>query len=891
MSAPSRRARAVLLTLSLLGSGVLHAQTPATQDGFALLQLHSCASCHALPDGIEATPVAAPDLTNVGSRLSPGWMRAWLADPHTLRPGTRMPGIAPGPDGRIDQQLVEDLVHHLQSRSGPFETREHTLLSSEITRGAKLYEEIGCRACHTPNALVNQAWSKGYDLDGLAEMLHEPHRVHPSGRMPALLNDRAEARAIAAWMLSEQVTTTLEQARKPGLKVTVKAGEFPANDAALSGGRIVSEGVAPRPTIDVTDLKDLFGLIFEGEITIEEEGEYVFFLSSDDGSWLDIDGRRVIDHGGVHPPSTKEGVVQLSQGRHAFRLAMFERTGGESLKLEWEGPEHDRELVPAEVFSFSEVTLRGPATDGFAVDAESAARGAKHYEELGCASCHEPQRDAKLIAGPLTASFAGGCPEPGQDHTGPTARLEPKQIEAIRQALATPPPSDAKLAAARRIETRIETLNCRACHERDGVGGPDPARDLFFRGTADLGDSGRIPPSLTGIGGKLKTSWIDQVLVHDRRVRPYMVTRMPRYGDIMKGLAQEFRVVDGKPGDDVEPEWSTEIAEAGRTLIGRQGFSCINCHFFDGVGQAAYHAVDLALAHERLLPSWQRKILENPGASIPGTRMVQFYDGENVPFPNILGGDKDRQIDAMRAYLNRFTRGSPLPHGTDFDRSRYDLKPVDGPIVAGVFMRGLSARVVAVGDPTGLHLAFDRKNSRLARLWRGSFLNVEGTWHNRAGKLEVPDSMDVKSLPAGSSVGWLENPDAPWEDTPLQSLGEERLDDGRPVFLWGFEGHEVTETIKPFVKDGRRGFSRRLLIRQTDRQSEYDVPRARVLVGKSLTERDGRWVSDDGLEVEIVGGTVESLWADRARSTGELIVTAPTGDDMFVHDIEVIYSW
>ena len=63
-------------------------------------------------------------------------------------------------------------------------------------------------------------------------------------------------------------------------------------------------------------LKDYFGVNWTGQLKIEESGEYTFYLTSDDGSWLYIDGQLVIDNGGLHAPREKSATVHLTKGYH-----------------------------------------------------------------------------------------------------------------------------------------------------------------------------------------------------------------------------------------------------------------------------------------------------------------------------------------------------------------------------------------------------------------------------------------------------------------------------------------------------------------------------------------------------------------------------------------------
>lgn len=103
-----------------------------------------------------------------------------------------------------------------------------------------------------------------------------------------------------------------------------------------------------------------------GWIQVEEAGEYVFRLTSDDGSRLSIDGAVVVDHDGQHGATAKVGEARtLSAGRHALFLEHFDSGGARSLKLEWKpAGTGNFELVAGDVLTtekdLTRVTSPGP---------------------------------------------------------------------------------------------------------------------------------------------------------------------------------------------------------------------------------------------------------------------------------------------------------------------------------------------------------------------------------------------------------------------------------------------------------------------------------------------------------------------------------------------------
>ena len=101
------------------------------------------------------------------------------------------------------------------------------------------------------------------------------------------------------------------------------------------------EGPLPESLVDIKleGYTQAFGARYDGFVEAPKDGNYRFFLASDDGAKLYIDGREVINNDGIHPSSeVKTGRVRLTAGRHAFRIDYFEYNGEEQLYAGWQGP-------------------------------------------------------------------------------------------------------------------------------------------------------------------------------------------------------------------------------------------------------------------------------------------------------------------------------------------------------------------------------------------------------------------------------------------------------------------------------------------------------------------------------------------------------------------------
>lgn len=74
----------------------------------------------------------------------------------------------------------------------------------------------------------------------------------------------------------------------------------------------------------IPDRTEWFAIKYTGNFFVSEEGMYNFRTVSDDGVILKIDGKVVIDDGGVHAPQSASGQVYLDIGMHQIRVDYFQ---------------------------------------------------------------------------------------------------------------------------------------------------------------------------------------------------------------------------------------------------------------------------------------------------------------------------------------------------------------------------------------------------------------------------------------------------------------------------------------------------------------------------------------------------------------------------------------
>ncbi|MGO3175308.1 MAG: family 16 glycoside hydrolase [Microbacterium gubbeenense] len=132
----------------------------------------------------------------------------------------------------------------------------------------------------------------------------------------------------------------------PGLEklCTLKSGQTPNVDRLASALDLTSD--------DDFGLVDDFITHASATLTVPEDGEYVFRLTSDDGSRLTLDDELVVDNDGSHDVTAVENSATLTAGAHDLFVEHFDGVNGQRLLLEWKTPGSDSfEVVDESVLS------------------------------------------------------------------------------------------------------------------------------------------------------------------------------------------------------------------------------------------------------------------------------------------------------------------------------------------------------------------------------------------------------------------------------------------------------------------------------------------------------------------------------------------------------------
>ncbi len=96
---------------------------------------------------------------------------------------------------------------------------------------------------------------------------------------------------------------------------------------------------------------DQFALSLTGWIRIDTSGTYTFYMASDDGATLFIDGQRRVNDGKKHAFHWRSATVALTAGWHRIALEYFENKYDAAWVLEWIPPDGVRTVVPHALFA------------------------------------------------------------------------------------------------------------------------------------------------------------------------------------------------------------------------------------------------------------------------------------------------------------------------------------------------------------------------------------------------------------------------------------------------------------------------------------------------------------------------------------------------------------
>jgi mono/diheme cytochrome c family protein len=796
----------------------VHSSTSDTAEKTAEIELGrqlvddlNCSSCHkpSTPNLSKRRPI---DLSAAGSRLNHDWLVAWLKNPQHFRKSTGMPALL------TEEEDIRDVAAFLSGLRDPDKQTVHPPLEKgRIQQGENLFKSIGCIACHDEAGIDLSRMHEKTNVHALKDYLLNPFATNPDGRMPQMFNigyvksnqAAQEAENIARYVLRNRKGSEKAPAvPKATLKEPEEEDEFEDLDAPdpARGERLIAEkgclkchslkakplarahalGITPErlgirlspwKLLGPFNMKKGFKQAYPPETKLDLEAEFVggnnkkihwqqvnhkdgrghslmrgrrntivylhrwidaesdgtvtVQVGSDDQIAIWVNGKQVLFLDVVRglPRNLDKAVVPLKKGRNDLLLKVGNLGGGYAYIFKLDPTAYKLPPVPKSEYK---------AADMIALDASK-----------GCLS-EKPSTKA--------ANYS----------------LDAKQRGAIKGFLAglkTTP--DISQAPTWSFYRKVKSSNCSACHELDHLQ-PHPSLN-------------HLPPPLTATGDKLRTSWIRDILMSNRRTRKWLGLRMPHFGGQVNSLVNQFAAVSGTPPEKdssiriQKSELKSLLAQVG---TGKNGLSCISCHEFKGAGQpTGERGREFTELGMSVREDWFRRWMRNPSRIRPGTPMPMFFAGME---PEIA----EKKITDLWRVIS-LGRRMPSPPGAIRAVDNYTIEVNQEPIVLRAFVQGSAARSITVGLPGYVNYAFDSEACRLQYAWSGEFIDVRGAWSGRGGRAIKVLGDKFYVPPPGPALKHADS-----KEKPNADFKGFRLLEGAPEYRYLLDGVEVRHYIR-----------------------------------------------------------------------------------------------
>lgn len=549
-------------------------------EGRAFYRL-GCVNCHAG----EAPVKPAPSLEGLAGKVRRPWLNTWLVEPAGGHPRLASAAASDPRQLAIEAHAVTAFLWG----SSP-ETPWPTPPSASPEAGQRLFDSLGCRACHAMEPAVLSVAAPpaaapiGPSLSGssgklrsgwLFAWLQDPKAIDPKTTMPNLRLSSNESASLTAFLM--------------------------AGDGQVPDGDLAEE---TRPPVDAS-LRDhlLFDLLSQ-ELSLQ--GTQARLDALDSAGRDRLLGQRLVETRGCG-------------GCHALPSGVAAPSGG--------------------------IPLRDLAVDS------QQRLAASHVPELARSLSAMIGVDSPAPAPSRPAENRGGR------FSGPVYALDPAMAEALLGEILQPPVPPASALRLTpspdvlRGEALVTRWGCRGCHQIAGWGGGSFGLAAGSGGSA----SAQGPPSLDGLGARVRVDWLDAYLRDPSRdvMRSWLEVRMPSY-DLTPGERADL-IAYFLALDDASPVHTTPATADGRDLIvGSMVFDILQCDLCHvgtedlGGLEVQELAPDYHLASRRLRPEWAVDWLIDPKGFRPQTTMPTYLAEDGPKGLSYLRGTFDSPMFALQ---------------------------------------------------------------------------------------------------------------------------------------------------------------------------------------------------------------------------------------------------
>ena len=522
-----------------------------------------CYGCHEIK-GFSDLPKIGPPLYSITAKATPEWIYRWVRNPRDYSPHTRMPNF------RFSDEQAEAVTAYLVSAS---RTSEFTLerprgsyAGGSPSEGKRLFEAVGCQACHVTAGFttVRDVRGTSYDIapelsrvgskvnaDWLFDWLKNPRHYNADSRMPSLRLSDQEARNVVAYVMTMKDERALD-------KFSVALDD---PDRIARGDKLIREyGCAGCHLIK--------GMENEGKVSVELSD-----FGRKKAEQMDFgDTKPIQAHGEQEYLANDDGTVSVQHTWRGWiygklknaRLFQTERIAQKMPVFEFS----DEEIKLVRMFLISmtrdiPLPAHQRAYDKRFQDIEGGRRVSMRYN---CQQCHILEDEGGYVLAKYEEAALGPPPIPETQGAKvqeqwlhaffknptmirpwlkirmPTFQFNEEEIGklqkyflgmahqdmVIRDYASVQPETD-YLRPGRQL---FDTYQCAKCHPSGPVSG---------EGAADLA------PNLAMASSRLKPEWISGWLLDPQRLQPG--TRMPQF--FFDGKGPDESVLNGDANEQI----------------------------------------------------------------------------------------------------------------------------------------------------------------------------------------------------------------------------------------------------------------------------------------------------------------------------------------------------
>jgi len=203
---------AIFLGLTYDTMGKLDKRAPEITEqvnaGKMVWHKYDCIGCHTI---LGNGSYFAPDLTKTTVNKPRGYLKQFLMDPKSANPNATMPKLGIRPEEADDLIAFLDWNSRVDTNGWPPKpilAAAAGVSGKELTEGQKLYQSLGCSACHSISGIggttgpeLTKVGAKR-DRHWLKEHFENPQKLVPNSAMPKVEAPEADIEKLTDYMLT-----------------------------------------------------------------------------------------------------------------------------------------------------------------------------------------------------------------------------------------------------------------------------------------------------------------------------------------------------------------------------------------------------------------------------------------------------------------------------------------------------------------------------------------------------------------------------------------------------------------------------------------------------------------------------------------------------------------